>query len=178
MMKDEAVLLVDADLGRPAVHRLLRLPRSNGLGRLLDNPDDDPGRYVRHHQGLYLLEAGEATARTRSALASPLAQRVFQRLRQRFAYIVVDAPPVLTVAEGLILQRMVDSILLVVRARVTPRELVRRAVESLDLSRLAGILLNDVGGGLQGYGYDPYPYFDRGDVFDRGDAATASGGGA
>lgn len=160
MMKDEAVLLVDADFARPAVHRLLHLPLGNGLARLLENPDEDPSRFTRYHHGLYLLEAGESKPRTRSALASPLAQRVFQRLRQRFAYIVVDAPPVLTVAEGLILQRMVDSILLVVRAGKTPRELVRRAVESVDLSRLAGILLNDVDVRGPGYGYGYYgsPY--------------------
>ncbi len=159
MMRDESVLLVDADLGRPAAHRLLQLPLGNGLARLLASPDDDLGRYVRYHQGLYLLEAGEASQRTRSALASPLGQRVFARLRQRFDYIVVDAPPVLAVAEGLILQRMVDATLLVVRAGKTPRELVRRAVASLDHTRLAGVLINDAPAGGPGYNaryYDGY----------------------
>lgn len=172
MMRGESVLLVDADLGRPAAHRLLQLPLGNGLARLLASPDDDLGRYVRYHQGLYLLEAGEASQRTRSALASPLGQKVFARLRQRFDYIVVDAPPVLAVAEGLILQRMVDSILLVVRAGKTPRELVRQAVASLDSTRLAGVLLNDAPAGGPGYNaryYDGY-------YPDEGGAEEAPGG--
>jgi polysaccharide chain length determinant protein (PEP-CTERM system associated) len=143
-MVDEPVLLVDGDLRRPSIHRLLRLPPGSGLGALLASPDDDPARYVRRHHGLSILEAGRLSPRTRSALASPLAQRVFQRLRQRYSYIVVDAPPVLAAAEGLILQQMVDSVLLVVRARSTPRRAVHRAIESLDLSRLVGVALNDV----------------------------------
>lgn len=183
MLRDESVLLVDADLGRPAVHRLLGLPLGNGLARLLANPDDDLGHFVRHHEGLYLLEAGEASQRTRATLASPLGQKVFARLRQRFDYIVVDAPPVLAVAEGLILQRMVDSILLVVRARMTPREMVRQAVASLDLSRLAGVLLNDAPSGGPGYYsryYDGY-YPDEGGAGEaprgRRGVLPAAGGG-
>lgn len=176
MMRDESVLLVDADLGRPAAHRLLRLPLGNGLARLLASPEDDLGRYVRYHQGLYLLEAGEASQRTRSALASPLGQRVFARLRQRFDYIVVDAPPVLAVAEGLILQRMVDSILLVVRAGKTPRELVRRAVASLDSGRLAGVLLNDAPAGGPGYNARYYDGYYHGDHAGEDGAGEAPGG--
>ena len=57
----------------------------------------------------------------------------------------------------LILQDVVDSVLLVVRARVTPRELIRRSLASLDLSRLAGVVLTDVQGLHEAY---TYPYFD------------------
>lgn len=156
---DEEVLLVDADLRRPTVHQLLEMPASSGLSTLLANPDDDPSRYVRRQHGLAVLEAGRSSPRLRAALASPLAQRVFQRLRQRFGYVVIDAPPLLAVAEGLILQQMVDSILLVVRARKTSKEASLRAVDSLDSPRLAGVVLNDVDAST--VHIYPYRYFEQ-----------------
>lgn len=156
-MVDEEVLLVDVDLGRPSVHRFLEVFHGNGLKRLLANPDADPGRFARRHAGISILEAGPFSQETRSALASPLGQRLFQRLGERYRYVVVDAPPVLAVAEGLILQRMVDSILLVVRAGRTPGNVLDRALESLDQTRLAGLVFNGVDR-LPDYAYS-HPYY-------------------
>jgi polysaccharide chain length determinant protein (PEP-CTERM system associated) len=157
MMRDESVLLVDADLGRPAVHRLLDLSPAPGLAELLAQPDADPAGFVRNLRGLSVMTAGEYSPETRASLGSPLAQHVLRRLRQRFAYVIVDAPPILAVAEGFILQQVVESVLLVVRARVTPRELVRRSIASLDISRLIGVVMTDVEGIAEAY---TYPYFD------------------
>jgi Mrp family chromosome partitioning ATPase len=159
-MVREPVLLVDADLGHPSVHRLLGIPRGPGLAALLQRPDDDPGRYVTCHQGLYVLDGGDFTPESRAALGSPLAEKVFRRLRQRFTYVVVDAPPILAVAEGVLLQNVVDSIVLVVRAKMTPRDMVRRAMESLDVARIIGVVMTDVEGNA--YTNYAYPYFGSG----------------
>jgi succinoglycan biosynthesis transport protein ExoP len=159
---DDRVLLVDGDVGRPAVHRFFGIPPGNGLQQLLANPEADPASHARWHRGLWLLEAGQATPEARAALASPQAQRVFQRLRQRFRYVIVDSPPVLAVAEGLMLQQVVDSILLVVRARQTPREAVRRALASLESERLAGTVLNGADA-RSAYAY-AYPYYEPREV--------------
>lgn len=156
-MVDEEVMLVDVDLGRPSVHRFLDIFHGNGLKRLLANPDSDPGRFARRHAGISILEAGPFSPETRTALSSPLGQRIFQRLRERYRYVVVDAPPVLAVAEGLILQQMVDSILLVVRAGRTPGNVLDRAMDSLDRPRLAGLVFNGVDR-LPDYAY-PHPYY-------------------
>lgn len=169
MLAGESVLLVDADLGRPAVHRAFDIQIGPGLSELLADPDLDPNQFIRAQHGLYVLPAGEYSPETRASLSSPLGQRVLTRLRKRFAYVVFDAPPILAVAEGLILQQLVDSVLLVVRARMTPRELVRRSLASLDPVRLAGIVMTDVQGQHDAYNY---PYFNVGS---RSSALTASG---
>jgi capsular exopolysaccharide synthesis family protein len=169
MLAGESVLLVDADLGRPAVHRAFDIQIGPGLSELLADPDLDPNQFIRAQHGLYVLPAGEYSPETRATLSSPLGQRVLTRLRKRFAYVVFDAPPILAVAEGLILQQLVDSVLLVVRARMTPRELVRRSLASLDPVRLAGIVMTDVQGPHDAYNY---PYFNVGS---KGSALTASG---
>lgn len=169
-MVDDEVLLVDADMGRPSAHRLVRVARKPGLSDLLGSPQDDPEAYVERHHGLALLQAGSIPPEERAALSSPHGQRVFQRLRQRFRYVVVDAPPILAVAEGLVLQRLVDSALLVVRARKTPRDVVRQAVRSLDRSRLAGVILNDAEPAAAYL--EPYRYAER------SEPQVAVGGGA
>jgi tyrosine-protein kinase Etk/Wzc len=166
-MVEQPVLLVDADLGRPTVHRLLQLPGAPGLGELLTQPDADPARFVRSHQALQVLPAGRFSHESRNALASAAGERVFSRLRQRYAYVVIDAPPILAVAEGLILQRVVDSIALVVRAGATPRHLVERALQNLDASRVVGVILNDVDTSPAMYAY---PYYDTPEAVGGGSA--------
>jgi polysaccharide biosynthesis transport protein len=153
--KQRSVLLVDADPGRPSVHRLLRLSPGPGLAGLLTAPEDDLAKYVRSQRGIHVLDAGAFTRESRAALASGAADRVFARLRQRFAYLVVDAPPILAIAEGFILQHLVDTIVLVVRAGMTPRIMVERALRNLDRSRVAGVVLNDVEASPLVYSY-PY----------------------
>ena len=154
---DDEVLLVDADVGRPAVHRFLGIPRGNGLERLLSKPDEDPGSLARRHRGLWLLEGGRPSPEIRALLASPRVEGVFRRLHERFRYIVVDSPPVLAAAEGLALQGAVDAVLLVVRARQTPRDAVRRALAGLDPERLAGTVLS-AADPKSAYAY-AYPYY-------------------
>lgn len=155
---DEAVLLVDADLGRPNVHRLLQLPSGPGIGDLLSGPQGlELERHVRWHHGLHVLVAGRVSPHTRAALGSPRGQKVFEQLRRRFTYVVVDAPPVLAVAETFVLQRLVDSVLVVLRSGVTHREAARRALQSLDPSRLVGFVLSDADAATS-YAYS-YPYY-------------------
>jgi Mrp family chromosome partitioning ATPase len=84
--------------------------------------------------------------------------------------VVVDAPPVLAVAETLVLQRMVESILLVLRSGVTPREAARRALQGLDRTRLLGIVMSDVEA-ANTYAYS-YPYYN----VERDEDALAAGG--
>ncbi|HUP24836.1 MAG TPA: Wzz/FepE/Etk N-terminal domain-containing protein [Thermoanaerobaculia bacterium] len=153
----ESVLLIDGDLGRPNVHRLLQLPSGPGLGELLTGPQREPDRMLRWHQGLHVLTAGRTSPHTRMALGSRRGQELFDQLRGQFAYVVVDAPPILAVADTLALQGMVESILLVLRSGVTPREAARRALQGLDQARLIGIVMSDVEAAETYAG--SYPYY-------------------
>ena len=69
---------------------------------------------------------------------------LFERLKEQFAYIVVDAPPVLPIADSHILAVLTDRILFVVRARETPRELFQHALEGFEAANVLGAVLNDV----------------------------------
>ena len=155
---DDKVLVVDADVGRPAVHQFFGIPRGNGLEKLLLDPDEDPDRLARWHRGVWILEGGRPTPEIRSLLSSQQAERVFQRLRQSFRYVIIDTPPILAAAEGLALQHVADAVLVVVRARKTPRDAVRRALAGLDPKRVVGTVLTGADA-KSAYVY-PYPYHE------------------
>jgi Mrp family chromosome partitioning ATPase len=91
------------------------------------------------------------------ALGSRRGQELFDQLRSQFAYVVVDAPPILAVADTLVLQGMVESILLVLRSGVTPRGAARRALQGIDQARLIGIVMSDVEAAETYAG--SYPYY-------------------
>jgi Mrp family chromosome partitioning ATPase len=93
-------------------------------------------------------------------LSSQYAQRIFGRLRERFAYVIVDAPPLLAMAESHVLQHMADLVLLVVRAGLTPKELVVRALESLEEAPNLNMILNDTPVATTAYGY-VYKYYEN-----------------
>jgi polysaccharide biosynthesis transport protein len=159
---DESVVLVDADLRKAGVHRFLGRAHGKGLKELLADPEADFGPYLRRFDHLHLIQAGGSmTAEVSAAgdLSSEHAQRIFRRLRDRFAFIVVDAPPLLAMAESHVLQHMADLVLLVVRAGLTPKELVLRALESLDEAPNLHVLLNDAPTATTAYGY-VYKYYE------------------
>ena len=74
--------------------------------------------------------------------------------------MVVDAPPVLPIADTHILSGLVDKVLFVVRARQTPRELFHHALEGFDASNLLGAVLNDVDYQRSRYAY-AYEYYKK-----------------
>jgi polysaccharide chain length determinant protein (PEP-CTERM system associated) len=160
---DEPVVLVDADLRKAGVHRFLGRPHGKGLKELLADPEADFAPYLRRFDHLHLIQAGGAMSTEVSAagdLSSEHAQRIFRRLREHFPFIVVDAPPLLAMAESHVLQHMADLVLLVVRAGLTPKELVLRALESLDEAPNLNVVLNDTDVATTAYGY-VYKYYEN-----------------
>jgi polysaccharide biosynthesis transport protein len=154
------VLLLDGDLRRPRVHKHLGLTPAKGFTDLLLQPEGDFDSYVSKFQDLYVMTAGAEPVNPVGLLASRGATEIFARLRKEFRLIVLDSPPIMPVADSHILAGLADGVLFVVRARRTPRELFRRAVESLGASNVLGVVLNDVEYGDTRYGY-AYEYYQR-----------------
>jgi protein-tyrosine kinase len=136
-----AVVLVEADLHRPSLSALLGLAPRAGLAEVLDGGAELSQALARVGP-LAVLCAGDV--RDASALVrSPRAQAVIEQLRATFDLVVMDAPPALAFSSGDRLAGAADAALLVVRAGMTPRQVVRLAVDALG-ERAAGIVLNDV----------------------------------
>lgn len=139
------VLLVDADLRRPSVHRLFELPPAPGLSNALLHEEGELPVVATTVPGLSILAAGDPPPNPGEFVASPRLGRLLARARSSFDVVLIDTPPVSLVADAAVLAPSVDGVLLVVSAGRTKRDLVRRAKDQLEKvgARLLGVVLNN-----------------------------------
>jgi capsular exopolysaccharide synthesis family protein len=149
----QKVVLVEADLRRPTLASLFGLPEGPGLVDILVGAatlDDALVAVPGHH--LLILPAGMPAVRSTELLASAAMQRVLETLRARFDRIVIDTPPV-AVADTHVLSRSADGLLLVVRAGVTTRPAIERALDGMERDKVLGMVLNEVDDKSGSYDY-------------------------
>jgi capsular exopolysaccharide synthesis family protein len=155
----QRVLLVDADLRRPSIHRLFGITDTPGLSDvLMGNATIDDALVEVPEHGLTILPSGAVPVQPAELLGSAAMRRVLDTVRTRFDRILIDMPPVAPLADVAIASSMADGILMIVRAGVTPRPAIERALSGLDMSKVLGLVLNDAGDTAAGYGYGPDGY--------------------
>jgi capsular exopolysaccharide synthesis family protein len=141
----ERVLLVDADMRSPTIHRLFALPKAPGLADVLS------GRAqleeVVHSSGipdLWIMAAGSSTPRPADLLASPQFRRMSKTLGESFDWIVVDSPPSSVVVDACLIAQAGSSVLFVLGADRTSRRAAQAALEQLAVAgvHVAGVVLN------------------------------------
>jgi capsular exopolysaccharide synthesis family protein len=95
---------------------------------------------------LDILPAGTKAPNPAELVGSETMKRLLTGLKERYDFILIDSPPVMAVADALLLSRMVDSVLFVVRSAITPRLVARDARQKLVhvRARIIGVILNDV----------------------------------
>jgi capsular exopolysaccharide synthesis family protein len=155
---DDRVLLIDADLRRPSVARQLALTDARtGLADALANGGTAVADVVKTLPkfNLDVIPAGTLRAGISQILRSPRLDAFIQEARQRYAYIVLDTPPLLPVFDSALLAKSVDGVLMVVSANQTPRKLLGEALNMLDASKVLGIVFNRDERPLFGY-YNSY----------------------
>ena len=156
----QRVLLIDCDLRRPSVHRLFGLSDGPGLGDVLMNVAElDQALVALPEYHLTVLPAGLPPSRPAELLGSSAMRRLLDTLRTRFDRILIDVPPVAPLADLHILTPMVDGLLMIVRAGVTPKPAIERALAGLDAAKVLGLVLNESGAeGTDSYNYEGYGY--------------------
>jgi capsular exopolysaccharide synthesis family protein len=157
------VLLIDADLRRPSIHEILRLPNSVGLSDSLRHPERGALRFHTIASNLFALTAGRPDSDPMAGLVSDTMNRILVDAAQQFDWVIVDTPPVAMLPDANLLAAMIDTALLVVGAHSTPYPIVRRAVEAIGEQRILGVVLNrmtaaDMVAGYNYYGYGHYAY--------------------
>ncbi len=166
---DKRVVIVDADLRRPRLHEAFgpseALAASPGLSALLRGEASLDEVIVSAPSGapsnLDVIPCGEPPERPAELLESPALARMIEDLRARYDVVLIDTPPVLPVADPLLVARVVDGVVLVPRVGRTTRGQLVRTVSLLRRAdaRVMGIVLNEVderrddGYGSAGYGY-------------------------
>ena len=150
-------VLVDCDLKRPTVRAYTGMESSAGLTEvLLGHKTFDECLQYHEQLGIWVLGAGiEVTGTTALTHVDRLSELI-QGLRERFEYIVLDSPPLLPVAEAMLIVRMADVVVHVIRARSTPRDVVANAIKMIGQERAVAVVLNGVEAKDTPYSYYNY----------------------
>jgi capsular exopolysaccharide synthesis family protein len=136
------VLLVDADLRRGTLSKMLGRESERGLSEALRGLDDRlPYGQVDAVTGLSFMPAGAILKSPPELLASATMLNIMQQWRREFRYIVIDSPPLLPVIDAVVLSQQVDSVIVVARSAFTQRASIVRAIRLL---RNAGVTYMNV----------------------------------
>jgi capsular exopolysaccharide synthesis family protein len=154
------VLLVDADMRRPALNKLLAAAPGPGLAEIL-NGGGSPADAIASSNldNLFLLPAGVARQNPGELVLSPEWPRLLAELYTQFDYILIDSPPLLATDDGASLAPNVDGVLMVVRGSFTSARMARRGLELLRQRRahVLGLIFNRAVSSSNGYHY--YQHF-------------------
>ena len=154
------VLLVDADMRRPGLHRPLRLTNERGLSQVLTGQArvrDVIQRTV--DPNLLAITAGKTPPNPSELLASERMKTLLTNLSHGpFDWIIIDTPPVLAVTDAVILAPAVSGVIIVIGAEMTRRRLAERAIETIMQTRpkSAAVVLNKVDFARNKYYYSRY----------------------
>jgi capsular exopolysaccharide synthesis family protein len=158
----ERVVIVSCDLRRPRMGAFLGLSETPGFTSVLLGHEElkDALQPVANTPGLSLLGTGPIPPRPAEMLGSDKAADIFQRLATDFETVLIDSPPLLPVADPLVLSGYADAVLTVVMVGLTTRAELERASELLAQvdARQTGIVLNratrrSANTSQYGYGY-------------------------
>jgi succinoglycan biosynthesis transport protein ExoP len=163
-----SVLIIDCDLRKPSVHKVLGIDHVVGLSTYLSRR----GTLEEVIQELPIpnvsvLTAGRIPPNPAEMISSARMKEMLQILSERYDHIVIDSPPLLKVTDPVILSTMVDGVILVVHGGRSTREVVRRTRQELSIAgaRIFGVVLNNVSvsdEGYESYSYEAYGDYEQG----------------
>lgn len=136
------VLLVDADLRRPCVHQIFQVPNASGLNDGLKLEAERKIPLMQFSDRLTLLTAGRPDADPMSVLSGSRMKRVIGEAKERFEWVLIDTPPIALLTDAHLLSALVDVVIMVVRAGVTPLPAIKKAVAAVGQNKVLGVVLN------------------------------------
>jgi capsular exopolysaccharide synthesis family protein len=163
---DKRVLLIDADLHKPRVHDALRLTNRAGLVSILVE-NVSPTRVIQQTQipGVAAITSGPPSPNPSGLLSSESMRTLLQFAEMNFDYVLLDSPPLDSVADAMLIGAQTDGVVLCVEGGSTPRDRVRRICNRLRSGNVTilGVLINKFNEQTFGYGYGKaYRYYRAG----------------
>ncbi len=144
-IKQGGVLLVDANLYHPALHRFFGVEQDKGLAEIIEEKRDWRKLTRCLTRGdLHIITAGAAKGKPADIIGSEALRELVRIWREEFRYVIIDAPAVLNYVDALSLSALSDGVILVVRAGQTRWEVAQNAKRKLSVAQanLLGVALN------------------------------------
>lgn len=164
------VVVVECDLRRPRLARRLTLPRDKGLSLLLASAEQGAknGEHIFEVEGISVLPAGVIPPSPVELLSSQKMRQLLSNLGAQYDFIVIDTPPMLGVADALVLAPLVEGVMLVVDLGTTRWDATEDTLLAFKQSgiKLLGLTVNGIRSKGRGY---RYYYYNRyyGDTRDK-----------
>ena len=138
------VLIVDADLRRPRIHKIFGIDNNMGLSTYLAGASDIQFESTKHLSNLSILPSGPLPPNPSELLGSNRMKELITLLEEKFDFIIWDSPPLFSVAESLVLSKLLGGTIIVTRAGTTTYEDLDRGLKSLsDIgARFLGVVIN------------------------------------
>ncbi len=140
------VLLIDADMRRPNIKRILNAKESMGLSDVLARLAD-MGDVITpsEHNGLDILFSGNVPPNPVELLASEAMDTLIEELKPGYDYIFIDTPPINVVTDATVITRLLDGIIIIAREGVSRKDEVGEAINKLKFvnAKILGLVLND-----------------------------------
>lgn len=162
----QKVLLVDADLRRPTMARLLIENGDPGLSNVLAGMcSEEEAIHKSPYPNLDVLFSGVIPPNPSELLGSARMEKLIEKLSAQYDYILIDTPPVNMVSDACVVAKLFDGVLFVVRQNKSERETVSRGLNQLDIAgvKVLGMILNDaeLSRSKSRYNYDPWPEYKQ-----------------
>lgn len=149
------VLLIDGDLRSPSLHEYVGASNSLGFSNALAGDDEHMPIHQTEAANLSLMTAGPPPPNPAELLSSDRFKELMDRFLKSYDHVVIDAPPVLGLADTLLMGTAVDGVVYVVEAERTSRRAVRDAVQRLQASgcHIFGVIVTKIDYSRHSYGY-------------------------
>lgn len=140
------VLLIDADMRKPQLHRLLGCNMTPGLSEVLCGVVDDNSIQKTNYDNLYVMTCGKIPPNPADLLLSTNLDKLIESMSKAFDYVFFDAPPVGLVTDGAIIARKLGGAIVTVRSECATTEDVRETRDALAQAgtEAIGYILTDV----------------------------------
>ena len=160
-----SVLLVDADLRKPSIHKAFDMKNDVGLSNVLAGlVQPTAAMFKTPIKDLYLMPTGILPPNPAELMLNGRFEEFLEAASEKFDIIIIDGSPILGLADAVVLANLVDKLLLVVEAGVTPRAMAKAALKRLRAVNVTplGVIFNKMKNDPLGYGYDYYYYYAHG----------------
>lgn len=159
------VLLMEADLRKPKVHRYFSLPNDVGVTDILVNdiPYESALKGINELPGLHLLCAGFLPPNPSEILDSRKMADLVAQLKQSYDLVIIDTPPAGQLADGASVGKLTDGVLLVLASGQSNIDVARHAKANLENvgARILGVILTKINRKSGGAYYQRYYNYDR-----------------
>ncbi len=138
------VLLIDANLRSPKLHEVFNIPYNQGLADLLTIEEGMSLFKKVGHGNLYLIPCGKENSGPLTIFESARFEKTLKLMREKFDYVILDAPPVNSYAETKVMGKIVDGVILVINSGNTRKQVAIKAKQELEDAgaKVLGVILN------------------------------------